>query len=93
MANCNSVDDAARALASPTLSRRKGIKAAIAALAGGLLRLSSCANTLLCGSNWSCTTGGNKDCCPSGYDYMCDGSCYQGGCPAGTTTIGRCSGN
>ena len=30
-------------------------------------------------------------CCPSGFAWVCDGKCYQNGCPSGTITSGVCA--
>lgn len=36
-----------------------------------------------------CSLTGN--CCPAGYAHMCDGQCYQSGCPSGTVHSSICS--
>ena len=30
-------------------------------------------------------------CCPAGYAHLCDGQCYQSGCPSGTVSSSICS--
>ena len=82
----NFVDGAARILAGP-MPRRQMFKLVWGALLGGVLATQMGCN-VTCGDKWQCPS--TKTCCPSGYGYLCSGSCYTNGCPANLEQTDRC---